>query len=117
MARLSCCLISVAIAFCLGDYAFYRSFGTLDGSTLMEGTEQINFCALVAGQVEMDLKTQHRKQIVPLYKIAFDFYYATVFIPAGIWCNGNVIFSVSKIHEATFNFTKFQHCSNCTVLI
>ena len=56
MARLSCCLISVAIAFCLGDYAFYRSFDTLDGSTLMEGTEQINFCALVAGQVEMDLK-------------------------------------------------------------
>ena len=108
----------MAIALCLGDYALYRSFDTLNGLMLMEGTEQINFCGLVAGQVEMDLKKmQHRKNIVPLYKIAFDFYYATVFIPAGIWCNGNVIFSVSKIHEATFNFTKFQHCSNCTVLI
>ena len=46
----------MAIALCLGDYALYRSFDTLNGLMLMEGTEQINFCGLVAGQVEMDLK-------------------------------------------------------------
>ena len=46
----------MAIALCLGDYALYRSFDTLNGLMLMEGTEQINFCGLVAGQVEMDIK-------------------------------------------------------------
>ena len=53
-ARLSCCLISLAIDLCLGDYELYWSFDTLDGLMLMEGGEQINFCALVSGQVEMD---------------------------------------------------------------
>ena len=48
-------MISFAIALYLGDYALYRSFDTLDGLMLMEGkVEQINFCALVAGQVEMN---------------------------------------------------------------
>ena len=50
--------LSLNAAHIVGNHSLYISFDTLENSTLMEGTEQSNFEALVLGPVSISITLQ-----------------------------------------------------------